>query len=170
MRRLRRKSSTSVDLIGFLDILSTVMVIVLIVISVLSLSLGVSSNKQADRTREISRQEVQDKQDIKEEAQASQVELVTIGGQQISGSAAFLLCRDGQIEMHDPGAGTILSKWDLSISPPHSIIETIRSRNAYIAVAGSCFSQIEGIVNELRSSGIRVGYEPIADNAKLPWE
>ncbi|MCT0210769.1 MAG: hypothetical protein DCF18_10835 [Cyanobium sp.] len=47
MRPARRRRHASIDLIGFLDILSAVMVIVLLVISVLALSLGVDRGRTA---------------------------------------------------------------------------------------------------------------------------
>lgn len=170
MRRPRHKSSISVDLIGFLDILSTVMVIVLIVISVLSLSLGISSSEEAERVKAISQKEIEEKRKSTQANQATRVELETIGGQRITGSSTFLICRSGQLELHDPSSRTMMKSWDLATTSLYSIVQTIRSRNVYMLVAGNCFSDVEGIVKTIRSAGILVGYEPIADDAKAPWE
>lgn len=179
MRPARRRRRASIDLIGFLDILSAVMVIVLLVISVLALSLGVDRGRTA-------RVEPRSKPAAKPAAPASKpivdpwmqmpssagsplVALNSADGVPITGSTTFLLCRDGQVERHDPNNGSITARWDLGLVPPELIAEAVRTDYIYLAVAGSCFAAVQPLVSALRSTGAQLGYEPIGEGARTPW-
>jgi hypothetical protein len=163
MRPARRRRRASIDLIGFLDILSAVMVIVLLVISVLALSLGVDRGRTA-------RVAPRSKPAPKPAAPAAAKPIADPWMQApITGSTTFLLCRDGQVERHDPNNGSITARWDLSLVPPELIAEAVRTDYIYLAVAGSCFAAVQPLVSALRSTGAQLGYEPIGEWARTPW-
>ncbi|MCP9885514.1 hypothetical protein KBY97_10320 [Synechococcus sp. ATX 2A4] len=181
MRPSRRRKRTSIDLIGFLDILSAVMVIVLLVISVLALSLGVDRGRTA-------RVEARTKPAPKpapapgpakpiadpwmQQPSSAATPLVALNradGVPVTGSTTFLLCRSGQVERHDPISGAITARWDLNLVPPELIAEAVRSDTIYLAVAGSCFTAVQPLVAALRSTGAQLGYEPIGEGARTPW-
>jgi len=163
MRRTRRRSRQSVELIGFLDILSAVMVIILIVISVLALSLGSGSPQQAQSQPKPATPEPV------EPTPVALVELVTAGGTPVHTPTSFLLCRAGQVERHDPVSGEITDRWDLDLVSPTTIAKEIKTANIYLAVAGSCFDDLDSLVIALRSSGSSLGYEPVEESARRPW-
>lgn len=180
MRPARRRRRASIDLIGFLDILSAVMVIVLLVISVLALSLGVDRGRTAQvapRSKPVAKaaapaaaKPIADPW-MQEPSSASSplVTLNSADGVPITGSTTFLLCRDGQVERHDPINGSITARWDLSLVPPELIAEAVRTDYIYLAVTGSCFAAVQPLVSALRSTGAQLGYEPIGEWARTPW-
>jgi hypothetical protein len=171
MRRPRRRQAATVDLIGFLDILSTVMVIVLLVIAVLALSLGLRGERQSTRVEIESEQPIEEPVPSSgEQPPAPRVELRTVDGRRITGSSTFLLCRGGQLERHDPVSGNVLERWNLLSSSPFAIAQAIGTPTVYMAVAGSCFDQAEALVDAIRSTGRQVGYEPIPEGAPAPWQ
>ena len=182
MRPSRRRKRTSIDLIGFLAILSAVMVIVLLVISVLALSLGVDRGRTARveaRTKPapkpapapVPAKPIADPwmQQPSRSAATPLVALNSADGVPITGSTTFLLCRSGQVERHDPLSGAITARWDLNLVPPELIAEAVRSNYVYLAVAGSCFTAVQPLVGALRSTGAQLGYEPISEVARAPW-
>ncbi|NQV11624.1 MAG: hypothetical protein HQ527_10750 [Cyanobacteria bacterium] len=164
MRRTRRRSRQSVELIGFLDILSAVMVIILIVISVLALSLGSGSPQQAQ-----SQPKPAATPEPVEPTPVALVELVTAGGTPVRSPTSFLLCQAGQVERHDPVSGLITDRWDLGLVSPTTIADEIKTANIYLAVAGSCFDDLDSLVIALRSTGSSLGYEPVDESARRPW-
>jgi|GEM_PF-354806 len=179
MRPARRRRHASIDLIGFLDILSAVMVIVLLVISVLALSLGVDRgrtarveprSKPAAKPAAAAAKPIADPwMQVPTAASSPLVALNSADGVPITGSTTFLLCRDGQVERHDPINGSITARWDLGLVPPELIAEAVRTDYIYLAVAGSCFTAVQPLVGALRSTGAQLGYEPIGEGARTPW-
>ena len=170
MRRPPRRRGSTVDLIGFLDILSTVMVIVLMVISILSLSLGLSTTKQPPRSKQEPQQVADSEPTPVNLPTKPRVELKTAAGTRITESSSFLLCRAGQLEHHDPSSGTIVERWSLITTSPLSIAQAIPTRTVYMVVASDCFTEVDGLVNAMRSTGLQVGYEPMAGDGSPPWE
>lgn len=170
MRRPRRRRGSSVDLIGFLDILSTVMVIVLMVISVLSLSLGISNRSQPLLSNQQLQQVADPNPKRSDLPRNPRVELQTAAGTRITESSSFLLCRAGQLEQHDPSSGKVLGRWSLMSTSPLTIAQAIPTRTVYMVVASGCFTEVDGLVDAMRSTGLQVGYEPMAEDGKPPWE
>lgn len=107
MRRLRRNSKNGVDLIGFLDILSAVMVIVLLVISVLALSIGVQGTTQASP-------EPLPTAAPEPKASAALVKITTVDGRDVTKASSFLLCKGERLEQFDPGNGERINSWSLA--------------------------------------------------------
>jgi len=167
MRRNRRRTRSGVDLIGFLDILSVVMVIVLLIISILALSTGV----------QVSAQDPLDQADLEsqrepvvEQPRLSLVEIKTTDGQNITSLTAFLLCKGDLLQEFDPISGDKIRTWNLTSQNPYDIARTVGTPNVYLAVAGSCFPSLDPLVDAFRSSGLQLGYEPTTEEAVLPWQ
>lgn len=168
MRRLRRASKTEIDLIGFLDILSAVLVIVLLVISILALSLGAQS------AIENSESSSNDTTDVAKSTPAApeplMAEMKTVDGTVITSATAFLLCNGQSLRQFDPSSGAVIDSWDLSGTTPTEVADALRSPNVYLAIAGSCFSSLDDLVQAFRDSGSQLGYEPTSEEAVVPWQ
>lgn len=169
MRRPRRSSSTGVDLIGFLDILSAVMVIVLLVISVLALSIGVQGSVPGPLKPEGTPEPAPVEAPERRPAPA-QVEIRTVDGQNVTAATAFLLCKGGQVEQFEPGSGQRIRSWSLETTNPVALAQELAAPNVYLAVSGSCFPSLDALVVAFRTSGSQLGYEPTSEEAVLPWQ
>lgn len=167
MRKNRRRAKSEIDLIGFLDILSVVIVIVLLVISLLALSIGVQVSTQ-DPSDPPAHSE--SKEPSVNPPQAALVEMKTVDGQNITAATAFLLCRGQLIHQFNPSSGEKTATWNLGAESPYEIARRIGAPNVYLAVAGSCFPSLESLVDAFRSSGVQLGYEPTTEDAVLPWQ
>lgn len=169
MRRLRRASKTEIDLIGFLDILSAVLVIVLLVISILALSLGAqgaiaNSESSSNDTTDVA------KSTPAAPEPAPMAEMKTVDGTVITSATAFLLCNGQSLRQFDPSSGAVIDSWDLSGTTPTEVADALRSPNVYLAIAGSCFSSLDDLVQAFRDSGSQLGYEPTSEEAVVPWQ
>ena len=169
MRNRRKASAASVDLIGFLDLLSAVMVIILLVICVLCLSLGLSRSTKPPRVVADAELATETTPQA-EERPAPRIELSTAGGRRINTATSFLLCRAGQLERQDPVSNTVLQRWKLGEISNYAIAESIDTPNVYMAVASSCFLDVDGLVDAMRATGLQVGYEPMAEDGLTPWQ
>ncbi len=163
MRRPRRSSKNGVDLIGFLDILSAVMVIVLLVISVLALSIGEQGTTQA-ATEQIPTEALEPR------ASPALVEITTVDGQDVTEATTFLLCKDDRLEQFDPGNGEKINSWSLGTTSAAVVAGELAATNVYLAVSGSCFPSLDSLVEAFRASGSQLGYEPTSEEAALPWQ
>lgn len=169
MRRPRRSSKSEVDLIGFLDILSAVMVIVLLVISVLALSIGVQGTSRTPTDQKNSSPPVEATQPAARPAEPL-VEITTVDGQDVTASTAFLLCKGELLEQFDPSTRTRIGVWDLGATSAAAVARDLGAPNIYLAVAGSCFPSLDALVEAFRTNGSQLGYEPISEDAVLPWQ
>ncbi len=142
------------------------MVIVLLVISVLALSIGEQSVQQTVPEPEPEPVE----QPIPPAPSPSDVEIRTVGGQDITAATAFLLCKAGVVEQFDPVTRSGIRSWSLDSASPAQIAADTGSSNIYIAVAGSCFPSLPALVEGLRRNGTQLGYEPVPEEAVLPWQ
>lgn len=168
MRRAKRAPRASVDLTGFLDILSAVMVIVLLVIAVLSLSIGIGATVDPASPE---RAEIpQPPAPNRPPAEPAQVAITTEDGQDVTAATAFLLCKGDRLEQFEPANGGKVRAWDLNQQPPSSVARELVSPNVYLAVAGSCFGSLDALVAAFRDSGAQLGYEPTTEEAQLPWQ
>ncbi|WP_143593678.1 hypothetical protein [Synechococcus sp. 1G10] len=163
MRRPRRSSSTGVDLIGFLDILSAVMVIVLLVISVLALSIGEQGTTQAAP-------EPLPAAASESRTAPALVEITTVGGRDVTAATSFLLCKGESLEQFDPGNGERIKSWSLGTTSAAAVARELAAPNVYLAVSGSCFPSLDSLVEAFRASGSQLGYEPTSEEAVLPWQ
>jgi hypothetical protein len=169
MKRNRHRARAGVDLIGFLDILSVVMVIVLLVISVLALSVGVQGGDRVSPELENVPAEVA--QDTAEkDTPSALVEMKTIDGQNVTASTTFLLCKSRRLLQFDPNTAKNVGTWSLDEQSAVSIAQQLDSPNVFLAVAGSCFPSLDELVGAFRSSGSQLGYEPTSDEAEVPWQ
>jgi len=169
MRRPRRSSRNGVDLIGFLDILSAVMVIVLLVISVLALSIGVQGTSQVPVDSPAPASPVESAPAQARPA-VPRVEISTVDGRYVTASTVFLLCRGGLLEQFDPSTGQRIGVWSLGSDSAAGVARELAAANIYLAVAGSCFPSLDALVEAFRANGSQLGYEPIGEDAVLPWE
>lgn len=167
MRRIRHKNKSGIDLIGFLDILSVVMVIVLLVISVLALSIGIQG-----RTLDTVEDPVGERpqETAGEPPPSALVKMTTVDGQNITVETTFLLCKGVLLKEFDPNTGERVRSWNLSTDSSYEIANSIGAPNVYLAIAGSCFSYLDALVDAFRSSGSQLGYEPTTEDAIVPWQ
>lgn len=168
MKRAKRASRASVDLTGFLDILSAVMVIVLLVIAMLALSIGMGASLDSASPKQPERSQPPAPKPTP--ADPAQVAITTEDGQDVTAATAFLLCKGARLEQFEPRNGSRVSAWDLNRQTPSSVAQELASPNVYLAVAGSCFGSLDALVAAFRSSGARLGYEPTTEEAQLPWQ
>lgn len=154
MSKRRRPQSARVDLVGFLDIVSTLVVIMLLVLSVLALSMAGGN---------ISRVEESQKSPPK-------IEVKTYGGTTLNESTTFLICDAGTIAQYNPNNSSLVAEYAINSASLKSdlLVNSVGAR-AYLAVKPSCFGSFDKIVEVLRSNGNTVGYEPVIESTRYPW-
>lgn len=154
MSRKRRAQSTRVDLVGFLDIVSTLVVIMLLVLSILALSMAggniaeVNDNSKAP----------------------PRIEVKTYGGTVLNESTSFFICDSKGISQYNPEDSSLVAEYSFNSASLQSdlLLNSVGAR-AYLAVKPSCFGEFDKVVKALRSNGNTVGYEPVVESTKYPW-
>lgn len=171
LRTMTRRKSTraNVDLIGFLDILSSVIVIVLLVISVLALSIGVKTSSIGSESEDDQARESPTAN--KENSRGTIKPIIrTDDGVVVTGDTAFFLCKNNIIHRFRSDNSQVIGSWDLGTAAASTVANSTLTSNAYIAISGSCFNHVDDLVEAFREKGISLGYDPIPEEAVVPWQ
>jgi len=154
----RKRHHPNVDLIGFLDIISILNVLILLIISTLALGLGVDQAAKSQR-------------EPNSQSAKPQVKPITNGGIAVHTPVSFMMCNRDSISIFDPTSGKVLQEFSSEEGPDiRSLMVTSLESRMYLAVKPSCFESYKLIASMVRSSGSSIGMEPIAENAKSPWD
>ncbi|WP_157665432.1 hypothetical protein [Cyanobium sp. NIES-981] len=142
--------------------------IVLLVISVLAISIGVS--RSTDTTKKDSSEILGPETSPNTKADSALVEITREDGTNITTDTAFLLCKNRRLERFDPRTAQSVETWNLEVHNAVRIAQDLQSPNIFLAVAGSCFPNLDELVEAFRSSGFNLGYEPVPEDAQVPWQ
>jgi hypothetical protein len=158
MRRKRQRSA-AVDLIGFMDIISTLVIIVLLLLSLLALSMGEQkrSSSPPESTAKPKKQE--------------SINIYSTSGVLLNTSVTFLMCDDKSVSQYNPNTLEMSHKFSISGGDlgRQLLLHSTGSRT-YLAVKPSCFDKYKNIVSVIKNNGGSVGFEPVLEGSRYPWE
>lgn len=155
----RRRTRVEIDLIGFLDIISILIVLVLLVISSLAINLGISNPQSIESPPK-------DDPIFK----MPEVKVITTGGIPVNSPISFLMCDNKYISIFNPQSGKRTRSFLLADQAlTRKLLLEINTPRAYLAVKPSCFDKYEKVAAIIEEIGSTVGYEPIKENSATPW-
>lgn len=153
----KRLSAKSVDLTGFLDILSILFSVQIFMLCILSLSTGYKAASNAQIPAK------------KEKVNANFVIIDSKTNNKIT-RASLLHCSKNVINQYDSATKSRISSARITDYETYAPANIAEYDSLYILVESSCFSLFEKLLKDIRDySSVRVGYDPLPDDHNIRW-
>jgi len=159
MAHLNKKSlsAKSVDLTGFLDILSILFSVQIFMLCILSLSTGYKAASNAQSPAK------------KEKVNADFVIIDSKTNNRVR-RASLLHCSKNVVNQYDSTTKSRIGSSRITDYATYSPANMAEYDSLYILVESSCFSLFEKLLKDIRDySSVRVGYDPLPDDHNIRW-